>query len=177
MNEHAGLPPVAFREERPVGRVRERSATDVREEHDALQAQLVEGARELAKRAVRVVHRDGGEAQEPPGPLRDEVGVRVVHHARDLDLRPALGEEDVRGREREDLHVDAHAVHVLEALADVRHRRRDPEEARALVADDPLPGRARAEREVAAAPLDALEVRRRVVVGVEVELHRRPRER
>src|SRR5207248_2871918 len=50
---------------------------------------------------------------------------------------------------------------------------RYPGSARALEPDDPLAGRARPEREVAAAPLDTLEVGRGVVVRVQVELHGR----
>jgi len=95
---------------------------------------------------------------------RRELGVGVVCETRDVRLRLALDEVHVRRREREDLGVDADAVHVLDALGRVGHRRGHAEEPRALEANDPLTRGARPEREIAAASLDALEIRRRVVV-------------
>src|SRR5207253_1155679 len=82
--------------------------------------------------------------------------------SRNFGLRLSLDEVHVRRREREDLGVDADAVHVFKALRHVGHRSGDPKEARSLEPDDPLTGRAWPEREVAAAPLDTFEVRRRV---------------
>ena len=48
---------------------------------------------------------------------RDELRVGVVHHARHFGLGLLVGEEDVGRREGDHLHVDADAVHVLEAPA------------------------------------------------------------
>src|SRR5256885_13871167 len=103
--------------------------------------------------------------------LGGEVGIRVVHHARDIRLRIPLDEVHVGGRQRKHLGVDADAVHVIEALGDVGHRGGDSEEARAAITDNPLPGGARPEGEVAAASFDALEVRGRVVMRMEIELY------
>ena len=100
-----------------------------------------------------------------------ELGVRVVHHARDIGLGLPLDEVHVGRREREHFGVDADAIHVVEALRDVRHRRCDPKEARAAIANDSLPGGARPEGEVAATSFDSLEVRGRVVMRMEIELH------
>ena len=99
----------------------------------------------------------------------EPAGIAVVHYKE--DLRFALDEVDVRRREREDLRVDADPIHVLQTLRHVGHRRGHSEEPRASVADDPLSRRAGAEREVATAPLDALEILRGVVVRVKVEPH------
>jgi len=90
---------------------------------------------------------------------------------RDIRLRLPLDEVHVGGRQRKHLGVDADAVHVIEALGDVGHRGGDSEEACAAITDDPLPGGARPEGEVAAASFDALEVRGRVVMRMEIELH------
>src|SRR3989442_12001633 len=103
--------------------------------------------------------------------LGGEGGIRVVPHARDIRLRLPLDEVHVGGRQRKHLGVDADAVHVIEAPGDVGHRGGDSEEARAAITDDPLPGGARPEGEVAAASFDAPEVRGRVVMRMEIELH------
>ncbi|MGH2500584.1 MAG: hypothetical protein ACRDF0_10915 [Candidatus Limnocylindria bacterium] len=50
---------------------------------------------------------------------RDQLGVRVVDQARDAMLVLRLREVHVRGGEREDLDVDADAVHAPASL-DVR---------------------------------------------------------
>ena len=171
VHEDAGLAAIGLLEEGAIGRVGELTPTDVRKEDHALHAELVEGALELAKRAVRIVHGDRGEPEEAAGMGPRELRVRVVHHPRDVALRLALDEIDVRRREREDLGVDADPIHVLQALRDVGHRRGHSEEPRASVADDPLSRRAGAEREVATAPLDALEILRGVVVRMKVEPH------
>ena len=171
MDEHADLPAVGFLEERPIDRIGERAPADVREHHDALHVELVHGPLQLAGGRIRVVHRDRREPEESPAVFLRELGVRVVSQSRDVRLRLPLDEVHIRSREREDLRVDADPVHVLEAFCHVGHRRGHAEEARAFVPDDPLAGRACAEREIAAASLDALEIRRRVVMRVKIEPH------
>ena len=126
--------------------------------------QLVDRTAELQQGRVGIVHRDRRETEEPPAVFRRELGVRVVRESRDFGLRLSLDEVHVRCRKRQDLGVDANAVHVLEAFGHVGHRSGDPKEACSLEPDDPLTGRACPEREVAAAPLDTFEVRRRVIV-------------
>src|SRR5436190_23738398 len=77
---------VALLEERPVARVGERAAVDVRQDDDALHAQLAKCAVELAERAVRIIHGDRGEPLEALRMLRGEIGVRVVRESRDFGL-------------------------------------------------------------------------------------------
>ncbi len=173
MDENANPPAVRLLEDRPVRGIGEGAAADVREHHDALHVELVHRAVKLVERRVGIVHRDRGEPEESPRVLLRERGVRVVGEPRDVGLGFSFDEVHVRCGEREDLGVDADPIHVLQALRDIGHRRRHAEESRALVPDDPLAGRAGPEGEVAAASLDALEIRGRVVVGVKVEPHGR----
>src|SRR5437868_276900 len=107
MDEDADIAPICLLEEWPIDRIRESAPADVREDDDPLHAQLVQRTLELAERRVRVVHRYRGEAEEPSGVLRGELGVRVIGEPGDLGLRFALDEIDVRRREGENLRVDA----------------------------------------------------------------------
>jgi len=171
MQEDAELQLVGLLEERPVCRVGELAPADVAQEDDALEVQDIDRPVQLAHRGIRIVHRDRRERLESLRIRGDQLGVRVVDHARDRLLRGTLGEEHVRCGEREDRDVDAHPIHVRQPKDRIGHRCGDAEEPRAAVADDPLARGIRAEREVAAGALDPLEVRRRVVMGVNVIAH------
>jgi hypothetical protein len=169
MEEDAELPAVGLLEERPVEGCGQGPTPDVAEQDDAVQLERAERAVELLQGLVRRVHGDRGEALEPARVAGHELRVGVVHHPRDLGLRFLVGEEDIRRRERDDLHVDPHAVHVRQTLLGIGHGRLDPEEAGAPVLDDRPARRVLVEAELPRGVADLLEVRLRVVVGVEVE--------
>jgi hypothetical protein len=173
VDEDAHTAAIAFLEERPVARIGERAAVDVRQKDDAVEPKLAQRAVELEKRCVRIIHRDRREALEARRMLRRQLGVGVVHQTRDLGLALRRREVHVRRREREHFDVDADAVHVVEPFARIGHRRSDTEEARAAVPDDRATGGIGAERERAADLADKPEEGLRVVVGVQVPAHGR----
>ena len=170
VEQDAELAAVGLLEERPVDRGGERPSPDVAEQDHALQLQRAEHPVELPERGVGSVHRDRGEALESVRVASDELRVAVVDHPRDLGLRLLVGEEDVGGRERDDLHVDAHPVHVRETFHGIGHRGLDAEEAGAPVLDDRPARGVLVEREFSRGVPDLLEVGLRVVVGVQVQL-------
>jgi hypothetical protein len=149
-----------------------RPAPDVAQEDDAVQLQLVDGVVQLGEGGVGRVHRYRGERLEAPGMARDQLGIGIVHRPRHRGLAALVHEEDVRRRQRHDLDVDPDAVHFLQPLRGIAHRRCDAEEAGAPVLDDRASRGIVVEGEIATALADELEVRGRVVMRVQVELHR-----
>ena len=166
------LPAIALLEERPVDRIGERASVDVGEHDDAVHAQLALRPVELAQRRIGIVHRDRCEALETRG-CRAASSAYASFTRRATSACRSGGAKYTFGVESDsDLDVDADAVHVLEALRGIGHRRRDAEEARPAVADDRATGRVGAERERAADVFDQTEERLRVVMGVQVPAHR-----
>ena len=92
-------------------------AGDVGENLDALEAELAHAALELLGGLVAVLHRHGAGRDEAVLMLGDEFGDAVVDHLR---RRHRVFERDgviaLRRRRHDQLHVDAHLVHVGEAL-------------------------------------------------------------
>jgi hypothetical protein len=72
---------------------------------------VVDDALELARGGLRVAHRQGGEAEEPLGILRDRSCDIVVRLPGQLDRERWLEGLGARGGVREDLHADPRLVH------------------------------------------------------------------
>src|SRR5712692_10326474 len=71
---------------------------------------------------------------------RNQFRVSVVDYPRDFRLMFGLSKEDIGRRQRNNFHVDAHAIHVFEPSRHVGHRRRNAKETRAAIDDYRLAG-------------------------------------
>src|SRR5689334_7514649 len=102
--------------------------------------------------------------------LRHEIGVCVVYYSSDERLLLCICKGKVWCRKRNDLDIDPDPIHVLETFRDIGHGRRHPKEARGAISDDRLTGRTLAERKLGRDLTNTIEIDRRVIVCVQIEL-------
>src|SRR6266699_2903761 len=101
--------------------------------------------------------------------LRNQFSIGIVDQARDLRLMVCIREENIRRRERDNLNIDTHAIHVFKSLRHVGHGRRDAKETRAAIGDNRLPTRTLVEREFGREFANLFKVGRRIVMCVQIE--------
>jgi len=101
-------------------RVGQVDAVDVGADLHAAHAELLHAAFELTHRQLRLLQRHAAQADETAAGRGGDLGDAVVDAARQLQPEVGFGVVVVLGRRgRDGLHVDAHAVHVLQPRGDV----------------------------------------------------------
>src|SRR5690349_221785 len=148
MQKDTELHPVRFFKKRTVLGRRQRLPTDVAQQDYAVKFQRVDGTVELVECSVRCIHRNRCKALESFRMSSDEFGVGIVHHLRDRRLVFGVSEEDVRRRERNNLHIYPYAIHIFDTFGDISHRRRDAKKSRATMSDYRLTAGTGAERKL-----------------------------
>src|SRR5439155_9658115 len=112
--KNAKVHSIGFFEERAIDRRSQRAPFYIAEQYHYVELQIIDRAMKLLERMIRRIHRNRGKSLEALGVSCDKLGVGVVECSRHFGLAALIGEEDVRGRQRDDFDIDAYAIHVFE---------------------------------------------------------------
>ena len=116
MDHHQCVEFLGLLPERRERRIGQFLAGDIGENLDALELELLHAALKLLGGLVTVDHGHAAERDQPVGMLADIFGDAVIQCARGLNRDvEGHGVVDLRRPGRNELHVDAHIVHRLEA--------------------------------------------------------------
>ena len=127
MNQHGQGKRVDLFPDRREGRVRQRTAVDVGEHHDAYRA-VCDGAPQFADCSLRVLPRQRRHPAQPARML--DLGLRhvVIGDLRGARADRLVSEIDIGASQGEDRQVDAVRVHVLDPQCEIEmagHRRHE----------------------------------------------------
>ncbi len=118
MDHHERAKRLGLGPERREGRIGQFLTADIGEDLHTFEVQRLHDALELRSGLVAVLQRHGAERDEPVRRLCDKLRDAVVQYARrlhtDLDRHREIA---LRRRWHDELHVEAHRVHVLEPVA------------------------------------------------------------
>src|SRR5262245_55526654 len=93
----------------------------------------------FSQSVVACIHWNRSKALEPRRMFCDQLGVGVIDHSRNVGLMSGWCEENIGCGQRYNFHINAYAVHIFDALRNIRHRWSDTKEASAAIGDDRLP--------------------------------------
>jgi hypothetical protein len=125
MHEHDGGTPLQLIEKRLQNRVTEVDAAGVAEQHDAVEAKLVEGVGQFDQRRIDVRQGQAGKAAEPVGMVADQLGGQLVAPPGQRAGGGVVTGVHAGGADRRDGHVDAGVVEERQRAGPGPGRRRD----------------------------------------------------
>ena len=126
MHEDDGRAALQFLEQRVVPGVPEIDTAGIAEQHDAVQAEVIEGVGQFGEGTVDVRQRQAGEAAEPVGPVAHHLGSELVAPAGQGTSRGVVAGVHAGGADRGDRDVDAGVVEERQHARPRPRRRRDP---------------------------------------------------